>query len=125
MADVATESAPAPVETPAAPAETAAPAESMETGEAPPPAAAPNTAEENAPTAPAPAPAAPAPAPAAQPAPAAAAAAPAGGTVLAPPRVAPAIPTRQYLDQTVVPILLQALGALAKGATGESYRLLD
>lgn len=24
------------------------------------------------------------------------------------------IPTRQYLDQTVVPILLQALGALAK-----------
>uniref|UniRef100_A0A183EMG1 Protein dpy-30 homolog n=1 Tax=Gongylonema pulchrum TaxID=637853 RepID=A0A183EMG1_9BILA len=27
---------------------------------------------------------------------------------------APAIPTRQYLDQTVVPILLQALGALAK-----------
>ncbi|CAJ0592059.1 unnamed protein product [Cylicocyclus nassatus] len=30
------------------------------------------------------------------------------------PRSAPAIPTRQYLDQTVVPILLQALGALAK-----------
>ncbi|KAK5981612.1 hypothetical protein GCK32_007340 [Trichostrongylus colubriformis] len=121
MADVATEAAPAPAETPAAPAESApapapapAPAESMETGEAPPPATAPNSAEENAPAAPAAAPAAPASAPAAQPAPAAATDAPKSTGVLAPPRAAPAIPTRQYLDQTVVPILLQALGALAK-----------
>uniref|UniRef100_A0A0K0DHB8 Dosage compensation protein dpy-30 n=1 Tax=Angiostrongylus cantonensis TaxID=6313 RepID=A0A0K0DHB8_ANGCA len=40
--------------------------------------------------------------------------APQGTTAAAPPRSAPSIPTRQYLDQTVVPILLQALGALAK-----------
>ncbi|CAL2044694.1 CBN-DPY-30 protein [Caenorhabditis brenneri] len=30
------------------------------------------------------------------------------------PRTASSIPTRQYLDSTVVPILLQGLGALAK-----------
>ncbi|WKY11691.1 hypothetical protein Q1695_003342 [Nippostrongylus brasiliensis] len=123
MADAATESAPAPASVPA-PAEALAastepaqaPVESMETGEAPPSApAAPNPAEETAPAAPAPAAsaasvAAPQPAPAT----AAPAAAPQGAAAAAPPRVAPAVPTRQYLDQTVVPILLQALGALAK-----------
>lgn len=81
------------------------------------------TVQESAPAAPAPAAAPAAPAPAAQPAPApaatAAAAAPApapaaAAAAAAAPRVPPAIPTRQYLDQTVVPILLQALGALAK-----------
>ncbi|CAJ0581908.1 unnamed protein product, partial [Mesorhabditis spiculigera] len=30
------------------------------------------------------------------------------------PRAAPTVPTRQYLDQAIVPILLQGLGALAK-----------
>ncbi|VDO53074.1 unnamed protein product [Haemonchus placei] len=72
------------------------------------------TVQENASAAPAAAPAAPAPAQVAPPATAAATAAPQAAGVLAPPRAAPAIPTRQYLDQTVVPILLQALGALAK-----------
>ncbi|KAL6740873.1 hypothetical protein Aduo_014183 [Ancylostoma duodenale] len=119
MADAATESAPAPTETAAAPAEAAqAPVESMETGEAP-PAAGPTTTEEPAPAAPAPAAAAPAqPAPSAPPAASATApaapAATAAPAAPAQPRTAPAVPTRQYLDQTVVPILLQALGALAK-----------
>ncbi|KAJ8044751.1 Protein dpy-30-like [Holothuria leucospilota] len=34
------------------------------------------------------------------------------------------LPTRQYLDNTVVPILLQAMSALAKERTTQSYRVL-
>ncbi|VDO98357.1 unnamed protein product [Heligmosomoides polygyrus] len=93
MADVATEPAPAPAaEAPAATTDAApAPVESMETNEEK--TSAPNPTEDLR---------------CFSSAPAAAAAAAAA------PRVPPAIPTRQYLDQTVVPILLQALGALAK-----------
>ncbi|KAK6754668.1 hypothetical protein RB195_013573 [Necator americanus] len=117
MADAATESAPAPADTAAAPTEAAQPpVESMETGDAPPATGA-ATTEEAAPPAPAAAtPAQPTPsaAPVASATAPAASAAPAAPAAPTQPRSAPAIPTRQYLDQTVVPILLQALGALAK-----------
>ncbi|ETN75669.1 hypothetical protein NECAME_12217 [Necator americanus] len=126
MADAATESAPAPADTAVAPTEAAQPpVESMETGDAPPATGAATTecirsvmtVQEAAPPAPAAAtPAQPTPsaAPVASATAPAASAAPAAPAAPAQPRSAPAIPTRQYLDQTVVPILLQALGALAK-----------
>ncbi|KJH50149.1 hypothetical protein DICVIV_03712 [Dictyocaulus viviparus] len=113
MADVATESASAPGEIPSAPPESIpASVESMETSDVIPPTGTAGT-EESAPAPPV-TPAATAPAAQSVSASSGSNAAPQGAATPAPPRSAPAIPTRQYLDQTVVPILLQALGALAK-----------